>query len=229
MQMDKENEVFNRDATDYEECVNAETSILGNSHEDFNIYKMQYLKPYLDVDHSIKLLDYGCGIGLLSRTIQRNFKNVILHGFDISTEEIKNLVPELQRPGNRFTSNLDEIDDDYDVILLATVLHHVPPETRDEVINICYEHLSYKGILIVFEHNVINPMTKNLVLHSGSDRLEFMLSMHEVENRISRAGFHAVCGKYIVFFLKQLGLLRHFEGLISKLPLGAQYMVIGKK
>lgn len=78
----------------------------------------------------LKILDYGCGVGLFSKTIYDAFNNIIIHGFDVSSKSIDQVPEEIRTGRNFFTSNLAELDSDYDIALLITVLHHVVPESE---------------------------------------------------------------------------------------------------
>lgn len=71
-----------------------------------------------------KVLDFGCGSGILSSLIAEKFPNKEVYGFDESVEMIK----EAQMYGNDnviFTSSLNIYALTFDTIILCSVLHEV--------------------------------------------------------------------------------------------------------
>ncbi len=207
----------------------------GSPHEYFNQYKIFYLRKIFQAQQKLtsrplKILDYGCGVGLFSKTIYDAFNNITIHGFDVSSKSIEQVPEEIRTGGNFFTSNLAELDSDYDIALLITVLHHVVPKSdRPGVMQNIYKRLKPGGKLIIIEHNMKNPLTRKLVNNSPVDKDAFTLDMSECKNLLASSGFKNISGKYIVFFPKQLACLRFLDKFISHVPLGAQYMTSGEK
>ena len=228
---------FDAVAQNYSDIVDDDLSVAlkGNPHEYFNQYKLYYLRKILaaqKLDHAspLKILDYGCGVGLLSQALFHEIQDITLHGFDVSEESIRNVPDELRINSNLFTSRLDDLDNDYDAALLVTVLHHVLPKSeRHTVMQNIYSRLRPGGKLIIIEHNMKNPLTRKVVTHSEVDRDAIMLEPSESIKLLEASGFTGISSKYIVFFPKQLACFRFMDRYISWLPLGAQYMASGIK
>ena len=221
---------FDDIAGDYSELVETGMVLKGSDHEYFNQYKLFYLEPYMKKLHGeFKLLDYGCGVGLLSRTIQSRFPRAAIHGFDVSAESIDNVDLELRNKSqNRFCSNLEDLDEDYDIAILSTVLHHVPISERMDVIGNIYKRLKKYGLLIVFEHNMKNPLTRKSVAACPFDNEAVMLTLSECE-KLLKGMFSSINSKYVTFFPEQLRKLWFIDKYIGWLPMGAQYMIVAAK
>ena len=153
-----------------------------------------------------------------------------IHGFDVSSESIKQVPNEIRTGKNFFTSSLSELEGDYDIALLVTVLHHVVPVSeRPGVMQNIFRRLKPGGKLIIIEHNLKNPLTRKIVMNSKVDENAIMLEPSECKNLLRDAGFRDISSKYIVFFPKQLAFLRFMDKIFSRVPLGAQYMTYGIK
>lgn len=225
---------FDEVADGYEQITDEAMGLPGNDHDYFERYKMRYLKPLFEkrkkeTGRKIKLLDYGCGVGLMAETIFKTIPEVIIHGFDVSSRSIANVKPWLKSGGNRFTSELKELDYDYDFALLCTVMHHVELDERAQVVQNIYERLSPGGGLIILEMNMKNPLVKSFIARIPYDKDAIMLTTKEAETYLKEGGFKNVWSKYIVFFPKQLAHLRFLDKYLGWVPLGAQFITAGEK
>lgn len=222
---------FDNIAEKYSELVEDGMILKGNDHEYFNQYKLFYLRPYFALYNGrAKVLDYGCGVGLLSQTIQDCFPKTVIHGFDVSSESIENVSDELRkRQNNLFTAEIGALHYDYDIAILSTVLHHVSLEERQQVIDNIYARLSIGGKLVIFEHNMLNPLTRKSVDACPFDKDAVMISLSQAKALLKHAGFENISSRYITFFPEQLRRLWGIDKYISWLPLGAQYMVVATK
>ena len=217
--------IFDEKAKEYQNELEKGMILDGMHHDYFVDYKLFYLSTILN--NAKKVLDYGCGIGLLSNAIIKKHPNLIVHGFDISSESIR-IANENKENGQLFfTDSLDELSNDYDVILLVTVLHHVPINEREQVMKNILNHLKPGGCLIVIEHNTINPLTRKSIDACPLDDDAVMLKMKETKGLMK--DFYKVKGKYITFWPQKLKCLRCFDKFIGWIPFGAQYMCIGNK
>ena len=150
---------FDSFAQEYSQELEKELSacLPGNPHEYYEQYKIFYLRKIFESQRKksqqkLKILDYGCGIGIFAKAIFDSIPDVTIHGFDVSSKSIECVSPELQKGNNFFTSNLDELDSDYDIAMLITVLHHVVPKSeRPGVMQNIYKRLKPGGKLIIIE------------------------------------------------------------------------------
>ncbi len=220
---------FDYIADSYRDDVESGMILKGNNHDYFQEYKMIYIGNIMKQYKVKKLLDYGCGIGTLSCIIHRTFPEAIIHGFDISAKSIENVPSELKQQSNYFTSNYDTLDDDYDLVIVSTVLHHVPLEDRREVMKKIHGTLKQHGHIVIIEHNMVNPLTRMSVKKCSFDVNAKMLSIKECIQLVEDTQFQNVSYRYITFFPKQLSFMRFIDLYIGWLPLGAQYMIVGER
>ena len=222
------NAEFDQFSREYQDLLDRSVAFAGESSEYFAEYKAAYVARLLGSKFAGKILDYGCGIGLLSRFLRRHLPNATVHGFDLSSESISLVDRELMK-GGLFTTDRDSLHADYVAIVIANVMHHVPADARQRTVSQLGGMLARAGNLFVFEHNPWNPVTRWVVNHCPFDKEAVLLRPREVRSYITNAALKVVRRDYIVFFPRILSRMRDFEPSLSWLPLGAQYCVIGRK
>lgn len=217
---------FDRFADSYRTVLDQGVAASGESSEYFADYKARWLASRLGHGFAGRILDYGCGVGLLTACLLRHLPAARCTGFDVSSDSIA-AVPADVAGGAQFTSDLREIDSDFQLIVLSNVLHHVPATERDALIQTLVGRLAPGGELAVFEHNPGNPATRLVVSRCPFDHDAVLLWPGETRARLRRAGLGAVAHRYVVFFPRPLARLRRLEPMIGWLPLGAQYVASG--
>ena len=219
---------FDSHSETYRDTLNQLTRITGEGGVYFAELKARYLARALGADFSGKILDFGCGIGLLSRYLLRYFPACVLHGYDISTSSIAQIEPDISSSA-KFTSHENELDEDYDLIVIANVMHHIAKENQGDAISRLYARLAPGGNLVVFEHNPGNLLTRWAVSVCAFDVGVVLLWPREVREYLRLAGLNHLRRAYITFFPRWFSWLRTFESFLGWCPLGAQYAVMGKK
>lgn len=221
---------FDKIVGDYANLINSTLAISGgNMLEYFTAYKVYYLqeiiRTFVKRDNRIKMLDYGCGIGILSKAMFNAISGICVHGYDISEESINSIPQELRVNGNIFTTDLKMLDRDYDIAVLSNVLHHVELTDRNFVLNNIRKRLKYKGLVIIIEHNMKNPLTRKSVIDCPFDQDAHMLTMQQTSQLLTDASFGKQLKRYITFFPPKFAQFRRFDKYIGWIPLGAQYMI----
>ncbi|HEY3375058.1 MAG TPA: class I SAM-dependent methyltransferase [Candidatus Aquicultor sp.] len=219
---------FDQFSENYKDILDQHISVSGESSEYFTEYKACYIAKLVPTNSPGKLLDFGCGVGLLSSYLKQYMPTCTLHGYDVSSASIERIDPDLTARG-MFTSDQSKLDNDYDAIIVSNVLHHIEPKNREGTILALRERLSSGGKLIVFEHNPANHLTRKVVDKCPFDEGVELLPLRETVAHMSKAGLGIGQSDYIVFFPHFLKLFRPLEPLISWCSLGAQYALVGEK
>jgi ubiquinone/menaquinone biosynthesis C-methylase UbiE len=224
---------FDAIANRYNEEIVENLGSLGRFRDSMLFYKSQYLK-YLLPETPSAILDYGCGIGMNMPYLREYFPNTELFGCDISQESISLARENIH--GCVFDT-IETVGDlkiykgKIDCVFISTVLHHIPFGEHEKWIGGLYGIMKKDGHMIIFEHNMKNPLTKRFVEKIPMDKDAHMLdSKYSLnilrktfgENSFIRMG-------YTYFFPWRNRMFTWIEHRLSRLPLGAQYYVIAKK
>jgi SAM-dependent methyltransferase len=219
---------FDRFADEYEIQHRRNIAITGESPEFFAAYKISELARFAS-DLSappVSILDFGSGIGNSIPFFRKLFPNALLTCVDASLRSI-----ELSRkrfPGQeRFTYvEGDKIPHDsnaFDVTFSACVFHHIAHEDHGHWLTEMLRVTRPGGLLAIFEHNPLNPLTLRAVNTCPFDENAKLIRAKTLIQSITDAGWtrSEVC--YHLFFPRALAGLRPIEKHLGWLPLGAQY------
>lgn len=216
---------FDAYAKDYAALVADSVAASGEAPDYFARYKLDCLRR-LCLPTEQPLLDYGCGIGLLTAHLAAAFDAV--HGYDPSQRSIeraRRLVPDAV-----FHHRLRDVPKGYfGSAVLSGVLHHIRPDARVQTLSKVYACLGASGRLVIFEHNPYNPLTRRVVDRCPFDDDAVLLPARELRALVTAAGFDCIQLDYIVFFPRPLRCLRPLEPKLSWCGLGAQTMTVALK
>lgn len=220
---DADSAKFDAYARDYEELHANSIGASGEQPSYFADYKARCLEELLGPGFAEPVLDYGCGIGSLTERLAERYAEV--HGFDVSTASLSQA--RLRVPTATFHSDPESlVEGRFGVIVLANVLHHVPPAERHALVGSLTRRLQPgRGKLVVFEHNPYNPLTRMAVSRCEFDDDAILLPPREIRTLFLSAGLTSIHQRFIVFFPRFLGAFRPLEPHLAWLPLGAQQMV----
>jgi len=213
---------FDQFASNYKAVLDRSIELGGESSEYFTEYKAAYIDRLLGRGERRKILDFGCGVGALSSSLARIRPADEIHGYDVSSESLDQVEPAVRAHGV-FTSTLDELHRDYDLIVVSNVMHHIPVAERRATIGDLADRLRPQGRLLVSEHNPLNPLTRWVVAHCEFDDDAVLLWPGEVKLYIEAAALRDPRRDYILFFPHLFSALRRFEPLLAWCPAGAQY------
>ncbi|MCL2792123.1 MAG: class I SAM-dependent methyltransferase [Spirochaetaceae bacterium] len=220
---------------------------LGNFEKYRNtafLYKSQYLKYILPKEPK-GILDFGCGVGLNVPYLKKYFPNANLFGCDVSSESIK--IAEDNFPYCEFSvvntpEGLMRFRDKINVIFVSTVLHHIPSVEHEKWINGLHLAMNSGDYLVIFEHNIKNPITAKVVKGSKGDEEAIMLDARYCEqlvkgrfygtlvrNQEIKVTCNNVRLRYTYFFPWRSSLFTAIERFLWFIPLGAQYCVYARK
>ena len=113
--------------------------------------------------------------------------------------------------------------------LASCVFHHIPEVEHVPLLGEIRRVLKPGGVLFVFEHNPLNPLTRHAVDTCPFDEHAVLIRAASMLRRVRGAGFPDASVKSRIFFPHILRALRPLERRLTWLPLGAQYYVLGRK
>lgn len=219
---------FDHFSSNYKELLDHSVAVSGESSEYFAEYKACYIAQMVGKDFRGKILDYGCGVGLLSSLLKKHLPGATVHGYDVSDGSIKMIAPQLAAQGV-FSSDISHLHFDYELAIIANVMHHVPPKDRQQTILDIARRLTARGSLVLFEHNPLNPLTRWVVKHCAFDDDAILLRPKEAARYFAGAGLGVARRDYVVFFPRMLSMFRSLEPMLQWLPAGGQYALVGEK
>lgn len=224
---------FDKFADEYLAIHQTNIRASGEAPDFFAEYKIKDIAHHVDGQiETSKILDFGGGIGTSVPHVRRYFPQGRLTCLDVSN---RSLEIARERHGNAaefvaFDGTTIPFDDDsYDVAYAACVFHHIDDPQHPRLLGELKRILRPGGFLFVFEHNPLNPLTRQAVNTCPFDENAVLIPGWRMKDRFKQAGFRSVGLRYRIFFPHLLSRLRGLEPYMTWLPLGAQYYVSGRK
>ncbi len=231
--------VYDKFANTYDEGHVKAVAMSGFTPDYFHDYKLKevvrYLKKNKLTNKKINFLDFGCGIGRSADYVRKYLSKALIWGVDVSKEEIKIAQKNNKKYNNVKFTHFDgfkiPFEKKFDVIFVSCVFHHVKRSNQRRVMKELFNKLSDNGVLFIFEHNPINPLTQWIYYKNDYqfDKNARLLSPFYTRKLLKNAGFLNTKINYAIFFPSFLSRLIKYEKYLSWLPLGAHYYYIAKK
>jgi len=97
-----------------------------------------------------RMLDVGCGVGLLDYEIARHNHKISILGIDVASTSIEIANAYHALPNTEFACQmLQSVERQFDCILFADVFHHVPSEEHGDMLQACARLLAPGGYVII--------------------------------------------------------------------------------
>ena len=225
---------FDRFADAYDAQHRANVAVTGEGPEYFAEYKIRLLRQITDLNglDVSQICDFGAGIGNSIPFFRRYFPEAALTSSDVSE---RSLALARQRHPGAGESLLIENDripsepDRFDVVFSACVFHHIDHDQHVAWLRELHRITRPGGLIAVFEHNPLNPLTVHAVNTCPFDENAKLIFARRLAKDLRAAGWSAPRIQYSLFFPRALAWLRPIEGLLGWLPLGAQYAALARK
>jgi SAM-dependent methyltransferase len=224
---------FDRYKDFYPEEVQRSIDFIGQDVDFFAELKAQYLlevaRRFVGRPGSLSFLDVGCGVGLTDGHLEGVVGS--LHGVDVAAGSLERARE--RNPWAEYSkydgSVLPVADGSFDVTFAICVLHHVEPTLWADFANELARATRRDGLVIVIEHNPLNPLTRLAVSRCEFDEDAVLLRAERTRTLLGAAGLTVEESRYIAFFPRRGSVLRAVERRLGWLPLGAQYAVAGAR
>jgi SAM-dependent methyltransferase len=216
----------------YSEKLDRAVSFAGTSHDFFTRAKAEELvrlaRLYLGDQALLDALDVGCGIGLTDRHLAGRFRS--LTGTDVTPGVLETAARE--NPGVRYElaerGRLPFDDAAFHLVFAVCVLQVIAHGERPQFVAELARVTRPGGLVVVFEHNPYNPLTRLVVRRCEFGEDARMLGMPEAERLLGDNGVTPIDRGFLLVFPSRRTRVLAIERALSRLPLGAQYYLAGR-
>lgn len=208
-------------------------SITGESPEYFSEYKILDLRKFLCAESydGLNICDFGSGIGNSVPFFRKYFPTANLTCSDVSVRSME--ISQTRFPGvEKYILIEDTIPlptCSQDIIFSACVFHHIPHAQHIHWLTELHRISKPGGILAIYEHNPLNPLTVRAVNTCPLDVNAKLIRGSVMRDRAIESGWISAKVDYKVFFPSILAKLRPIERNLEWLGLGAQYRMTTRK
>jgi SAM-dependent methyltransferase len=222
---------FDQFAAEYRDLHAANIRLSGEDPEYFAEYKVKDIAGVLartPGSSAARVLDFGAGVGYSVPFFRRHLPRAALTCLDVSRQSLAIGAAKHARDAEFVHFDGATIPfpaGTFDVTLASCVFHHIAPAEHVGLLREIRRVLAPGGMLFVFEHNPLNPLTRHAVNTCEFDRNAVLIRAPVMRARLRAAGFATAHIRYRIFFPAALRKLRGLERHLTWLPLGAQYYV----
>jgi SAM-dependent methyltransferase len=224
---------FDSFADAYGDAVQRSIGFSGTSHDFFTRRKARHLldlaRRRLGPSDGLRVLDVGCGIGITDSYLDGHFAE--LHGVDTSREAISRATAVNPSVSYRAYDGqrLPYDDERFDLAFAVCVLHHVPPPGRSSFVAELRRVVRPGGLVAVFEHNPLNPLTRLAVFRCAFDTDAVLVTAGGVERLLRTVDLRTVERRFVILLPSDRTRVRAVEDALRRVPLAAQYYVAARR
>ncbi len=226
---------FDDHAVDYQRHHARNIAITGEEPEFFAEYKVADTHAETEAAgvHCDSILDFGAGIGGSIPYFRTHFPHAALTCADVSARSLE--MAAARFPGRERMAIIGDgaglalPDDSFDLCFSACVFHHIAHERHDFWLRELRRVTRPGGLLILFEHNPLNPLTVRAVNTCPFDVNAHLIGARALARAVGAAGWAMPRARYRIFFPGPLAKLRPAERFLTWCPLGAQYYICARK
>jgi ubiquinone/menaquinone biosynthesis C-methylase UbiE len=219
---------FDKLADAYYDQHKSNIAITGELPEYFAEYKIAGLAELVKklTIPAENILDFGSGIGNSVPYFRKYFTSSTVRCADVSARSIE--IAKTRFGGNEEyalieNSHLPFEDASQDIVFSACVFHHIPHQEHQHWLHELKRVIRPRGLLIIYEHNPLNPLTVRAVNSCPLDENAHLIQGKTLRKRVLEAGWEQAVVDYCLFFPSFLSKLRPLENKLNWLALGAQY------
>lgn len=221
---------FDRVADRYREELDRALKWAGSDSSYFYRAKVALIKRVASPNPRV-ILDFGCGVGELTRMLATAFPMSRVIGVDASLAslDVARSIASADGLPPTYFNRLEDIGVNPDIAIAAGVLHHIPAAERRRMLGEIADCLAPSGRVVVFEHNPISPFARLIVARAKMDEGVSLIYPWQMRRLLKQAKMPSVHLDYISFFPPYVKWLLPLEIYLRRIPLSAQYMAVAGK
>lgn len=224
---------FDEYAESYREAVGRSVAFAGKDVDFYAHLKadqlLELVSRRLGEPTALSALDVGCGVGVTDAFLTGRFG--ALCGVDTAADAVKRAM--VRNPAVDYRTydgkELPFPDSELDVAFAICVAHHVPVDRRPAFAAELRRVVRPGGLVVLFEHNPWNPLTKVAVSRCEFDQGVTLLTRRAASALLVDAGLELVERRFIVFLPSDGPWGRRVNHLLRRVPLGAQHYVAARR
>ena len=225
---------FDRFADKYHAQHREAVQITGEEPEYFAEYKIRVLANIAATDgiDARRVIDFGAGIGnsiphfrKFLPGAQLTCADVSRRSLDLAESRFAGMANTVLIEGERIPSE----NGSFDLAFSACVFHHIDHDEHVHWLRELGRITRPGGLLAIFEHNPLNPLTVRAVNNCPFDENARLIRSGQLAHRLQLAGWTRPQVRYHVFFPRALAVLRPLERALTNVPFGAQYFIAASK
>lgn len=225
-------ELFDDYTDTYREEVERSISFARGDLDHFTAVKARHLisltARHLGDPGDLTVLDVGCGTGETDQHLVGHVGRLL--GVDVAKGPLN--VAAQRNPDADYTAydgaTLPYAPGSVDVSFAICVMHHVPPPQWPPFLAQLRRVTRPGGLVVIFEHNPLNPLTRRAVNSCEFDANAVLLRRRRVAGLMRAQDLDVVEQAYIVFVPFGGERMATAERLLARVPLGAQHYVAGR-
>jgi ubiquinone/menaquinone biosynthesis C-methylase UbiE len=225
---------FDEFATDYRQIHNENIKLTGADSQYFSEFKVKWLREYYGRKQPGAILDLGAGDGTCLTYFSQYFPQAKLSGIDVSEKSIEEAAAK-KIPNAEVQAydgaQIPYTDNKFDLILVATVMHHIRFDLHPGLMKEALRVLKPGGKIFIVEHNPYNPVTMHMVNTCPFDVDAVLLKPGYTKKLLKQSGFQSAVNHFTLFFPRG-GVFKAFhplEKFLEFIPIGGQYVTVGEK
>lgn len=224
------NAEFDEYAVNYDAALQEGLKPTGAGKEHYAEQRVLFLRDRLraiGITKVARVLDFGCGDGDAAPLLREVLGAAEVVGVDVSEAMLTRA-----RARHRWTrfATIEELPTlgAFDVAYCNGVFHHIPQASRLEAASHVRRAVQPSGVWGFWENHPWNPGTRMVMSRVSFDRDADMLSPPQARALLRQAGFTVLRTDHLFILPVGSPLVRRVERVISRLPIGGQYMVLAQ-
>jgi SAM-dependent methyltransferase len=175
------------------------------------------------------VLDFGCGSGAGFASLRETFADARIVAFEPDHALRTSAADAAASAGVEILNGETlELRGVADIVYCNGVFHHIPLTERMAAMRRLRDALRPGGLACIWENSPYNPGTRLIMSRIPFDRDARLLPPRGLRALQQSCGLLHVTTEYHFVFPRALAFLRRSEPLLRSLPIGGQYLVVGR-